>query len=180
MKVVPPNFKVPAPVKIIVALAEPPTISPETERVPVEIVISCLIEVPPLVNAILPAFKVPAPTAIKFTPLLDLGMVIAPATVSVMPVLIVKDVAVVVKVIDAHAASAVTVTLNPPTIDTASAEPGIKVPVGAHVLGSLQFPLFMEVKLAPFVTIAISINPNVSENILDKFDSFIVLNILSS
>jgi hypothetical protein len=80
----------------------------------VEIVIKCLTVAPALVNAMLPAFKIPAPTASVLTPppLGVLGMVMAPETVNVMPELIVNVVAVlVVKFIVAQAASAVTVTL---------------------------------------------------------------------
>jgi hypothetical protein len=53
--------------------------------VPVEIVISCLTVVPELVKAMLPAFKLPAPTASVFMPEVALGMVMAPETLNAAP-----------------------------------------------------------------------------------------------
>ena len=72
----------------------------------------------------LPAFKVPEPTAkvlIKFVA--ALGIVMAPETFSVIPELIFNVFVVAIssgKVIDPQAASAVTVTVNPRSILTKS------------------------------------------------------------
>ena len=150
----PPSLKTPEPLKEIVPLvfpAEPATL-PETITVPVEIVIECLTAAPPLVNATLPAFKLPAPTAIVFKPAPDRGIVIAPDTLRVIPLFIVREVAVTfVKVIDAQAAFAVTVTLNPPSIVTTSPATG-KIPaptagppeLSDHVVFVFQLPVALE------------------------------------
>ena len=75
-------------------------------------VIRCLTGPPPLVNAMLAAFKLPSPTARVLIPAPDLGIVIAPETVSVIPELMLNEVAVaVVKVMDVQAAPAVIITL---------------------------------------------------------------------
>jgi hypothetical protein len=125
------------------------------------------------VNAILPAFKVPDPTAIRFSPAPDLGIVIAPETVKVIPELIVNEVAVVtVKVIDVQAAAAVTVTLNPPSIVTASPATGIGAPgappeVVDHVAVEFQLPLATEKRAAAFAMDAvIKIKPSTKLNLL--------------
>ena len=149
VKMAPPKFRFPAPVKVIEALPVLPDCdtSPDTVTVPVEIVTWCLTLPPPLVNAILPAFSVPAPTETRFSAEPDLGMVTAPETVSVTPELIVKDVAVVVvNVIEAQAASAVTETLCPPSIVTVSPATGTLAPatppeVVDHVAVEFQLPV---------------------------------------
>ena len=54
-------------------------------------VIKCRTPAPPLVNAMLPAFKLPAPTeSVLIKPLFALGIVIPPDTESVIPELIDK------------------------------------------------------------------------------------------
>ena len=97
---------------------------------------------PPFVKAMLPAFKLPAPTLIVLVELEGRGMVIAPLTVKVMPVLIFKLellVAVERKVIEAQAASAVTVTVTPLLMVTASPATGTDEPPQVAVL--FQLPL---------------------------------------
>jgi hypothetical protein len=107
------------------------------------------------VNTILPALKFPAPTANKFIPLPDLGIVIEPETESVNPRFNVKEVAVaVVKVIDAHAASAVIVTLCPPSMVTTSPATGTDTPdvppeVADQVEVAFQLPVATEKRIAP-------------------------------
>jgi hypothetical protein len=151
-----PAFRVPAPVKIIEALVPvlSVVISPETVTVPVVIVSWCLTAVPPLVNAMLPAFKMPAPTAREFK-VAARGMVIAPDTVKVTPELMFRFAVVeaVVKVTEAHAAAAVTVTVKPPSMVTVSPATGTDAPlappeVADQVLVAFQFPLATEKRLA--------------------------------
>ena len=104
-----PAFKVPAPVKIIEALLPvlSVVISPVTFKIPVEMVIWCLAEVPPEVNETLAAFNLPVPMAKTLLPLPDLGIVTAPVSVNVNPL---KSKVVAVEVVndtEAAAASAV-------------------------------------------------------------------------
>ena len=114
---------------------------------------------PPLVNAILPAFTVPAPIASVLIPEAlppdpVLGIVITPETFNVNPVLILKVLVcafVVEKVTFAHEASEVTVTLSLPSITTLSSAPG-KIPVPTadppevydQVVLLFQLPVAME------------------------------------
>ena len=141
-----PAFKVPAPVNTILALVPVPSvvISPVTETVPVEIVSLCETVVPELVNAILPAFKVPEPTSTKFkfgAVLSALGMVNAPEMVKVYPAseIVEFEVAPLVKVIDVHAAFAVSVIIAPDAIVTLSPVVGTTPPNQVEVL--FQFPV---------------------------------------
>jgi hypothetical protein len=121
----------------------------------VEIVIWCLTVVPGDVNAMLPAFKVPAPTARVLPPEeLVLGIVTAPETVKVIPELMLNKVVPleVVKSTVAHAALAVTVTAVPAPIITASLEVGVvgfpePLPDRVQVPELLQFPVAEDVKV---------------------------------
>ena len=108
-------------------------------------------------KAILATFNDPAPTAMRLEadPLDTRGIVIAPDTVSVIPELIVSEVAVLfVKVIDVQAALAVTVTLKPFSINTTSPATGTEAPaappeVADHVEVEFQLPEATEYRVAP-------------------------------
>ena len=154
---------------------------PETVTVPVEIVNWCLWPPlpPPLVKAMLPAFKMPAPTDMILILFGCRGMVIAPETVRVIPELMVTIVLAVLAtsyVIEAHAAVAVTVTVNPPPILTTSPATGnvpalvalTKLTVDQVVL-EFQLPIALEKYVVAFANIEAARKINVSA-ILDTPD----------
>ena len=109
----------------------------------------CLWVVPPAVNAMLPAFKMPSPTATVLVPE-GLLMVRVPETDNATPGLMLKVVvAPVPKMIDVHAASALTVTLKPDASVTSSpatgtAAPGAPPEVSDQVAILFQFPVATE------------------------------------
>jgi hypothetical protein len=94
----------------------------------------------------LAAFKFPAPTAMVLTPLGGLGIVIAPETLTVIPELVINELAAaVVNVIVEQAAFTVTVTVRPPSMNTLSPATGNDAPgappeVADHVAFTFQFP----------------------------------------
>jgi len=113
----------------------------------------------PDVNAILPAFNMPAPTARRFRFGAALIIVMAPDTVRVFPeeIFTVLFAVVCENVSDVQAALAVTVTVNPPVMVTSSPATGIWAPL--HVVVAFQFPVAAE---DTEVAIAVAANKTVS------------------
>jgi hypothetical protein len=166
VKNAPPNFRSPAPVNVIAGLPVEPAsavTSPVTVTVPVEIVISCLVVPPLLVKAMLPAFKVPAPTASVLTlGLFALGMVTAPETLRVIPELMLTVVLLPFpdgKVRDAMAlvGDTFTVTVWPLEMTTASEFPAV-LPGYAVPEAGQPAPAIVQVPFVPQLPVPADVN----------------------